>query len=201
MRGSSPLDRSRRTLVAVAVVAVACTDAPTLPVQSEAPEALAHRERPRVECDADNGGITLPAGFCAVVVADLVLDGAPARARHMAVTPSGDLFVAINSPGNNNPPFGIIGLRDRDGDGSADEQSQFSAGLGGSGIAWGQGTLYFGANDRVLRYRLPAGQLTPVGEAETVVSGLPATGDHISKSLVLDGPGRMFMNIGSVANA
>src|SRR2546430_9160953 len=41
-------------------------------------------------CDPDNGGITLPAGFCAVVVADQV--GAP---RHLAVAPNGDLFVAM----------------------------------------------------------------------------------------------------------
>src|SRR2546428_2829860 len=44
-------------------------------------------------CDSDNGGITLPAGFCAVVVADQV--GAP---RHLAVAPNGDLFVAMAGP-------------------------------------------------------------------------------------------------------
>ena len=51
-----------------------------------------------VVCDDDNGGITLPDGFCAAVVADLVSGGEPARARHMAITSTGDLFVAINSP-------------------------------------------------------------------------------------------------------
>ena len=44
------------------------------------------RRRGRVRCDADNGGITLPAGFCAVVVADRL-----GAARHMAVTPNGDV--------------------------------------------------------------------------------------------------------------
>jgi glucose/arabinose dehydrogenase len=119
----------------------------------------------------------------------------------MAVTPSGDVFVAINSPGNRNPSFGIVGLRDKDGDGRADEQSQFSAGLGGSGMAWRDGLLYFGANDRVLRFRLPDGRLTPIRDPEVVVSGLPNTGDHISKTVVLADDNRLFVNIGSASNS
>ena len=154
-----------------------------------------------VQCSAGNGGITLPAGFCAVVVSDVVSAGAAARLRHIAVTPNGDVFVAINSPGNNNPPFGIVGLRDQDGDGTADQESRFSADLGGSGIAWGQGVLYFGANDRVVRFALPDGQLSPTGAAEIVVSGLPNTDDHISKTLVLGDPQTLFVNIGSGSNA
>jgi glucose/arabinose dehydrogenase len=155
----------------------------------------------RVQCSTDNGGISLPTGFCAVVVADLLTSGQPARARHMAVTTNGDVFVAINSPTNVNPAFGIVGLRDNDGDGIADEQSQFSPGLGGSGIAWGDGVLYFGANDRVLRFALPSGQLTPTAAAEVVVSGLPNTGDHISKTLVLADAQTLFVNIGSASNS
>jgi glucose/arabinose dehydrogenase len=155
----------------------------------------------REHCAADNAGITLPSGFCAIVVADLTVDGEPARARHLAVTPTGDVFVAINSPRNENPSVGIIGLRDTDNDGRADEQSAFSENLGGSGIAWGQGLLYFGANDRVLRFRLPAGQLMPIGAPEIVVSGLPSSGDHISKTVVLANPGTLFVNIGSASNA
>jgi len=178
----------------------ACTDGPTAPAPYDI-SPLANRVSPRVQCDPDNGGITLPAGFCAVVVADIVMDGRPARARHIAVTPSGDVFVAINSPGNQNPSFGIVGLRDTNGDGRADQQSRFSPGLGGSGIDWGEALLYFGANDRVLRFRLPAGSLTPIGEPEVVVSGLPNTGDHISKTVVLANGHRLFVNIGSASNA
>jgi glucose/arabinose dehydrogenase len=186
--------------VAIAIVLSACTDGPTAPAPSDI-SPLANRVSPRVQCDPDNGGITLPSGFCAVVVADLVVDGRPAQARHMAVTPSGDVFVAINSPGNRNPSTGIIGLRDTTGDGRADVQSRFSPGLGGSGIAWGEALLYFGANDRVLRFRLPAGRLTPVGDPDVVVSGLPNTGDHISKTVVLADGRRLFVNIGSASNA
>jgi glucose/arabinose dehydrogenase len=155
----------------------------------------------RVQCDATNGGITLPDGFCASIVADLVIGGEPARARHMAVTPRGDVFVAINSPDNEHPAFGIIGLRDADGDGTADEQTQFSPNLGGSGMAWGDGMLYFGANDRVLRFPLASGQLTPSGQPQTVVSGLVSTGDHISKTVVLADQQTLFVNIGSASNS
>jgi glucose/arabinose dehydrogenase len=155
----------------------------------------------RVVCDPSNGGITLPEGFCAAVVADLLTGTEPARARHMAVTTTGDVFVAINSPNNTQPAFGIIGLRDTDGDGDADAQQQFSANLGGSGIAWRQGVLYFGANDRVLRFPLPAGELQPSVASEVIVSGLPSTGDHISKTIVVPDAQTMYVNIGSASNS
>jgi len=198
---SSAVARSLMLCVAI----TACADAPTAPVNEVAaispPSSVADRESSRIRCDSDNGGITLPTGFCAVVVADLVSDGKPAQARHIAITPNGDLFVAINNPGNQNPSFGIIGLRDTDGDGRADQQTRFSPGLGGSGIAWRGDLLYFGANDRVLRFHLPAGQLMPVGTAEVVVSGLPSTGDHVSKTVVLADDKRLLVNIGSSGNS
>jgi glucose/arabinose dehydrogenase len=152
------------------------------------------------ECAEDNGGIILPEGFCASVFADVTLDGEPAALRHLVVLPNGNVFVAVNSPRNQQPSFGIIGLSDQDDDGSADEQEEFSAGLGGSGLAWDASTLYFGANDRVLRYQLPAGRLTPTGDAEVVVSGLPATGDHISKTVVVTNS-TLYVNVGSASNA
>ncbi len=181
-----------------AVLLAGCDEDPTELVDDE---LSAQGSLRREHCAPDNGGITLPPDFCAVVVADLIVDGEPARARHLVVTPSGDLFVAINSPRNENPSVGIIGLRDGNNDGVADERSEFSPNLGGSGIAWGQGLLYFGANDRVLRYRLPAGRLTPIGGPEVVVSGLPADGDHISKTIVFANPATLLVNIGSASNA
>lgn len=41
-------------------------------------------------CDPDNGGLTLPKGFCALVVADNL-----GAARHAWVAPNGDLFIAL----------------------------------------------------------------------------------------------------------
>jgi glucose/arabinose dehydrogenase len=178
-----------------------CSDQQRLPTSVPAGAASGDRAPNKVQCATDNAHLTLPPGFCAVVVADLTENGAPAPARHIAVTPAGDLFVAINAPDNQQPAFGIIGLRDRDGNGVADEQSTFSPGLGGSGLAYKEGVLYFGANDRVLRYQISAGRLSPERAAEVVVSGLPNTGDHISKDLALGDDNRLFVNIGSAGNS
>jgi glucose/arabinose dehydrogenase len=206
MHSRTPAYLLRGSITVVALLA-ACSERPTEPTRAATSTLSADRDGAergaagKVRCDPDNAGLTLPPGFCALVVADLVEGGQPAQARHMAVTPNGDVFVAINSPGNANPAFGIIGLRDRDGDGHADQQSQFSPGLGGSGIAWRNGRLFFGANDRILRFRLPNGQLTPAGGSEVTVAGLPSTGDHISKTVVLGDHDKLFVNIGSASNS
>ena len=176
----------------------ACSSEPTTVTS---PTALNDRTSKHIACDPDNAELTLPPGFCALVYADLTMDGKAAAARHMAITPNGNVFVAINSPNNVNPSFGIVALRDRDGDGRADEQMQFSPGLGGSGIAWDNGTLYFGANDRVLRFQMGAGDLMPNGSPEIVVAGLPNTGDHISKTVVVGENHRLFVNLGSSSNS
>src|SRR6516164_9161657 len=80
----------------------------------------------KIACDADNGGITLPQGFCALVVADDV-----GTARHMAVAPNGDLYVATQTRGARGGPQtggGVIALRDTDGDGKFDVREQISTG-------------------------------------------------------------------------
>ncbi len=51
--------------------------------------SLAAAQGARPTCDADNGGITLPQGFCALVIADSL-----GALRHVAVAPNGDLYVA-----------------------------------------------------------------------------------------------------------
>jgi len=43
-------------------------------------------------CDPDNGGITLPAGFCAVVVVDSV-----GSARHIEIAENGDVLLALTN--------------------------------------------------------------------------------------------------------
>ena len=208
MRHSRLFTRSSRATLGLLALFAACSEPVSSPVADPAlssTEADLHRgsgdnegerRRGRLRCDADNGGITLPAGFCAVVVADAL-----GAARHMAVTPKGDVYVAINQTRTRIPPFGIIALRDEDGDGRADVIRPFNPGRGGSGIDWGDGRLYFGENDRVLRYQLRSGELVPSSAPEIVVGGLPATGDHISKTVVLRDERTLFVNIGSASNS
>src|SRR5215510_188848 len=73
-------------------------------------------------CDADNGGLTLPQGFCAAVVATDV-----GRARHLVVAPNGDVFVSIQGGGRAGGG-GIVSLRDTDGDGKLDTRQKFGEG-------------------------------------------------------------------------
>src|SRR4051795_10116011 len=91
-------------------------------------------------CTGDNGGITLPAGFCATVFADNI-----GHARQMVVAPNGVLYVNTWSGryyGNDTPPAGgfLMALQDTTGAGRANSVSRFGTGAetgnaGGSGIA------------------------------------------------------------------
>ena len=56
-------------------------------------------------CDPDNGGLKLPAGFCAFLA---TTDGV-GLARHIAVAPNGDVYVAIQ--GRRNTGGGVVALR------------------------------------------------------------------------------------------
>jgi glucose/arabinose dehydrogenase len=143
-------------------------------------------------CPGDNGGITLPPGFCATRFAENVIG-----ARHLTVTPAGDVYVATASRTAATPSF--VALRDTNGDGTAEVREAVGS-LPGNGIAWENGYLYFAANDRVLRYTLPNGQLTPTAEPEVVIRDLPATGDHVLKTVVVVGD-TLFLNIGSASNS
>ena len=86
--------------------------------------AEAQPSRSLPACDLDNGGLILPAGFCALVVAD-GLEGA----RHLDVTADGDIYVHLRGlrGGEPNPPGGgVVALRDTDGDGRAEVVQRFS---------------------------------------------------------------------------
>src|SRR6476619_1689709 len=79
-------------------------------------------------CAGDNGGITLPPGFCATVFADNI-----GHARQMVVAPNGVLYVNTWSGRyyrNDKPPAGgfLIALKDTTGDGRADVVVRFGPG-------------------------------------------------------------------------
>jgi glucose/arabinose dehydrogenase len=142
----------------------------------------------------EDGSITLPAGFCATVFADGL-----GRARHITVSPSGDVFVAVTD-GPGGTAGGVVALRDVDGDGVSDRRETFAS-EGGNGIAWHQGRLYLAENDRILRWTMPDGRLVPDEAPEVVVSGLPAVGDHNAKTVVVTDAGELLVNFGSASNA
>ena len=149
-------------------------------------------QQSRVACDADNGGITLPQGFCALVVADSL-----GPARHFVVAPNGDLFVAIRN--TRDVKGGIIALRDTSGDGRMDVRDRFGEN-GGSGIALRGTDLFFGTDEAVLRYSISRGALRPTSAPDTVVGQLPTGRSHTAKTIALRG-NDLFVNIGSPSNA
>ena len=143
-------------------------------------------------CVRGNAGFTLPEGFCAVLVAE----GLPGP-RQLVVRRNGDIFLA--AAGNRGVAGGVYALRDGDGDGRAERRERFGD-VGGNGIVLEGESLYFAPDDRVLRYTVPEGSLTPSAGPEVVVSGLPDTNSHRAKSVALDGSGGLFVNIGSPSN-
>ncbi len=146
------------------------------------------------KCDPDNGGLVLPEGFCATVVASQL-----GPVRQLSVAPNGDLYAALSGKHGDNTG-GVMAFRDRDGDGKPDERASFGP-AGGNDVKVHNGYVYFALNDRVLRYRLGDGKLEPNGKEETVVGGLPADGGHMAKSLAFGPGGVMYVNIGSKTNS
>jgi glucose/arabinose dehydrogenase len=152
----------------------------------------------KIACDPDNGGIKLPQGFCALVVANDV-----GTARHMAVAPNGDLYVATQSRGGRGTPQtggGVVALRDADGDGKFEVREQIGTGST-TGVGLRNGYLYLAHPTVIERFKMTAGQLRPTGPAETIVTGLPDERQHEDKGLTFDGRGSLYINVGAPSNA
>jgi len=169
-------------------------------------QAASAQAAPDAACPGDNGGITLSPGFCATVFADNI-----GHARHLAVAPNGVVYANTWSGRyyhNDTPPDGgfLVALKDTKGTGHADLVERFGDGVaqgaaGGTGIALYKGAVYAEVNDRIVRYALPAGAIVPNGPAETVVSGLPLTGDHPMHPFTIDAKGNLFVDLGSATNS
>lgn len=157
-------------------------------------------------CPQNNAGITLPPGFCATVFADDI-----GHARHLVVAPNGVVYVNTWSGryyGNTPPHAGgfLVALQDTTGDGRANVVSRFgpdasTGNAGGTGIALYNGALYAETNDRIVRYALQPGAITPTAQADVIVSGLPLTGDHPMHPIAIDAQGALYVDLGSATNS
>ena len=145
-------------------------------------------------CDADSGGLTLPQGFCAAVVASDV-----GRARHLVVAPNGDVFASTET-GRGGAGGGIVALRDTDNDGKLDTRQTFGEGST-TGVALRNGYIYYATTNSIVRYKLAAGELKPTGSPEAIADGLTDRRQHADKGIAFDGRGGVYVNIGAPSNA
>ncbi len=151
--------------------------------QPETPAALT--------ADADNGSITLPEGFSALLVADNV-----GKSRHIVVRDNGDVFAKIEKAENG----GILAMRDTTGDGRADVQEYFTD-MAGSGIAIYNDYLYFSTDTSVFRVKLDEEALVPTAEPELVIGGFLSQPQHAAKSFTFDDDGHIYVTVGGPSNA
>ncbi len=146
-----------------------------------------------LKADADNAGLTLPAGFGALKAAD---DIGPAR--HLAVTKEGHIYVKLAYPDKEGN--GIIFLKANEH--SNEYTKSGFANYGGTGIFIKDNYLYASSNEDVFRYKLnDQHEITDPSAEEKIVSGLINRQQHESKSLVLDNDGNVYVNIGAYSNS
>src|SRR3954471_8497368 len=119
---------------------------------------IAQQQNRPSPCDPGNGGLTLPQGFCASVVADNV-----GRTRHIAVSPRGDLYAVLAAAGGRGQQGpaqpAVLAMRDANGDGKIEQVERFGPGLNGTGIGWHDGYLYVGSNTQVVRFKMDGNSL------------------------------------------
>ena len=168
----------------VAIFLLSCSRPPELPA-----------------ADDDNGGLFLPDGFGALVVAD-----STGHARHLAVNENGDIYVKLSSTDRDRG--GNIALRDSTGDGKADLIVRFGGKdekrtSYGTGMLIHNGYLYFSSATNLYRNKLTEGKLIPESETEVVLTDDHEHGIHwhITKPVAFDNKGNMYVPFGAPSNA
>ncbi len=141
--------------------------------------------------DKNNGGITLPEKFGAIVVVDTI-----SRGRHMAINSNGDIYLHLSKPTGEGK--GIVALRDTTGDGRADLIKGYSD-ITGTGIELHNGYLYYADNRHVFRSKMTEEELLPAETRDTLVTMVDGVG-HMAKTFTFDNEGGMYVNIGSTSN-
>ncbi len=191
----------RRSICALCAVSLASL---ALAVSAR-PSALAQGGA-STSCPGGDPDLKLPRGFCATIFADHI-----GHARHMAVAPNGVVYVNTWSGayyGRSRPPAGgfLVALRDGDGDGRAEIVKRFGetpvgGGSGGTGVALFDGALYAEEGDRVVRYALSQGDIAPTEKPQTIVFGMPLSGDHPMHPFAIAPQGDLYLDSASATNS
>ena len=146
--------------------------------------------------DTDNGGLFLPDGFGALVVADSV-----GPTRHLAVNDNGDIYVKLRLIEGDS---GNVALRDTNNDGRADIFQRFgdypNDGSFATEMRIHNGYLYFSSELVVYRQKLTPSQLIPDGKPEIIVIDHHPIQWHNAKSLAFDNRGGMYVTFSAPTN-
>ena len=141
----------------------------------------------------DNTGLKLPAGFKAIKVVE-----SAGRARHIAVTPLGDVYVKSSKLYKGK---GILLLKDLNGDGKADTILGYGK-YTGTGMVIKNGYLYASSDEEVFRYKLNSEyEIINPEKPEKIVTGLISRHEHEAKAIALDNDGNLYVNIGAFSNS
>lgn len=118
------------------------------------------------------------------------------KARFLRPTPGGDLLVSVPREGT------IVRLvRDANGDGLPDGQKALLAGLDKPhGMDLHEGWLYIGEGSAVARVRFDVESGTMSGAIERIVTGLPAGGNHWTRTVRIGPDARLYVSVGSSCN-
>ena len=159
-----------------------------------APEQI-EQSKP-IEKEAPNGGLFLPDGFSAMVVADSV-----GLTRHFAVNDNGDIYMKLRI--TNSEP-GNMAMRDTNRDGKMDLFQAFgdypNDGSFATEMRIHNGYLYFSSEQVVYRQKLTAGKLVPDGKPEVLVIDQHPIQWHNAKSLAFDNKGGMYVTFSAPTN-
>jgi glucose/arabinose dehydrogenase/mono/diheme cytochrome c family protein len=190
-------------LFVVAALAAFCVQSSRVPAQNQSNPGA---ETKGPACSNDDGGLQLPAGFCATVFADDI-----GHARHMVVGPGGVVYVNTWSGeyyGKEATHRGgfLVALQDKTGAGKAEVIERFgetiqSGGACGTGIGMYKGWIYAEINDRIVRYSLTSGSIVPLGPPDTIVSGLPLGGDHPMHPFIISAEGSLYVDVATATNS
>ena len=146
--------------------------------------------------DGNNGGLFLPDGFGALVVADSV-----GPTRHLAVNNNGDIYVKLRIIDGDS---GNVALRDTDLDGKADIIQRFgnyqNDGSFATEMRIHQGYLYFSSELVVYRQKLSPDKLVPDSELEVILVDRHPIRWHNAKSLAFDNDGGMYVTFSAPTN-
>ena len=146
--------------------------------------------------DVDNGGLFLPDGFGALVIADSV-----GACRHLAVNENGDVYVKLRLITGDR---GNVALRDTTGDGKVDIIQRFgdypNDGNFGTEMRIHKGYLYFSSELVIYRQKLDPTKLIPAGKPETLVVDHFPIRWHNAKSLAFDNEGGMYITFSAPTN-